>query len=182
MRTLGALIRTNMYFITWLNKKTIFVGLIFFFTVSSSHLTNPVVFAASCTTTSSNWADSSLCGHGAMTTIIVTSHDTALESKLAEYNTQFGLPACTVENGCLKIATPYGISNSNPSSNLDLSPFVEQAHQTAPGAKILVVEAKSISWDDKDDAASYAKTLPEVVKVTSISYSKVVMIIGLVLK
>ena len=119
-----------------------------------------------------------------MTAIIVTSHDPALESKLAEYSTQFGLPACTVENGCLKIATPYGISNSNPnpSSNLDLSPFVEQAHQIAPGAKILVVEAKSISWDDKDDAASYAKTLPEVVKVTSISYSKVVMIIGLVLK
>ncbi len=151
--------------------------------ILSSALAIPNVFAASsCSNTSSNWTNSSLCGHGSMIAIIVTSHDPSLENKLAVYDAQFGLPACTVNNGCLEIATPYGISNSNPSSNSDMSPFVAQAHQAAPGAKILVVEAKSISWYDKYDAANYAKSLPEVAKVSSISYSKVVMIIGLLLK
>jgi hypothetical protein len=117
-----------------------------------------------------------------MIEIIVTTHDPALENKLAAYDAQFGLPPCTVENGCLEITTPYGMSTSNPSSNSDMSHFVEQVHQATPGAKILVVEAKSISWQDKYDAANYVKTLPEVEKVSSVSYSIVVMIIGLVLK
>jgi hypothetical protein len=117
-----------------------------------------------------------------MIAIIITSHDPTLANKLAAYSTQSGLPVCAVENGCLEIASPYGVSNSNPSSNSDMSAFVWQAHQTSPGAKILVIEAKSISWQDKYDAANYAKTLPEVAKVSSVSYSKVVMILGLVLQ
>ena len=117
-----------------------------------------------------------------MIAIIVTSHDPNLENKLAAYSAQNGLPVCTVENGCLEIAKPYGESNFNPSLNSEVSPFIEQAHQAMPGAKILVVEAKSISWQDKMDAANYAKTLPEVKNVYSVSYSIVVMIIGLILK
>jgi len=164
-----------------LNKKNIIISATSIFILVSS-LTISNVFGYSCSSTSSNWSDSSLCGHGTMVAIIVTTHDPDLENKLATYIAQSGLPACTVENGCLEIAMPFGISNSNPSSNSDMIPFVEQAHQTVPGAKILVVEAKSISWDDKMDAANYAKTLPEVAKVSSTSYSKVVMIIGLILK
>ena len=155
--------------------------MVFLFILSSPLIISNVLAASSCSTTS-NWTDSSLCGRGTMIAIIVTSHDPALENKLAVYDAQFGLPVCTKENGCLEIATPYGISNSNPSSNSDMSPFVEQVHQATPGAKILVVEAKSISLQDKWDAADYAKTLPEVEKVSSVSYSIVVMIIGLVLK
>ena len=156
--------------------------MVFLFVMSSS-LIIPAVFAAStCSNTSSNWTDPSLCGHGTMIAIIVTSHDPTLESKLAAYGAQFGLPACTLENRCLEIATPYGISNLNPSLNSDMLHFVTQVHQVAPGAKILVVEAKSIGWDDKMDATNYAKTLPEVEKVSSISYSKVVMILSLILQ
>jgi subtilase family serine protease len=164
-----------------LNKKNVFISAISIFILVSS-LAIPNALAYSCSTTSSKWTDSSLCGHGTMVAIIVTSHDPMLENKLAAYNAQFGLPACTLQNGCLEIPTPYGISNSNPSSNSDISHFVEQAHQAAPGAKILVVEAKSISWDDKMDAVNYVKMLPEVAKVSSASYSKVVMILGLALK
>lgn len=117
-----------------------------------------------------------------MIAIIVTSDDPTLGNDLAAYDIQSGLPACTVTNGCLEIVTPFGISNLNPSSTSDVSLYVEQAHQAAPGAKILVVDAKSTSWQDKYDAVNYAKTLPEVEKVSSVSYSKVVMELGLVLK
>lgn len=117
-----------------------------------------------------------------MIAIIVTSHDPTLENDLAAYDAQSGLPACTVANNCLEIVTPFGLSNSNPPSTSDVSLYVAQAHQAAPGAKILVVEAKSTSWQDKYNAASYAENLPEVAKVSSVSYSKVVMELGLVLK
>ena len=148
-----------------------------------SYLMIPNVLAAGpCSSTSSDWTDPSLCGHGSMIAIIVTTHDSNLETKLAAFDAQNGLPSCTVQNGCLEIATPYGPSNPNPASNSDMSPFVAAAHKSSPGAKILVVEAKSTSWQDKYDAANYAITQPDVVKVSSVSYSKVVMIIGLVLK
>lgn len=149
-----------------MNKKNIFISVIVLLVLSSS-LTIPVVFAAN---------------GGSMIAIIVTSDDPSLENELAVYDSQSGLPACTVTNGCLKIATPFGISNPNPSSTSDVLLYVEQAHQTAPSAKILVVEAKSISWQDKWDAAYYAEKLPEVAKGSSVSYSKVVMELGLVLK
>jgi len=164
-----------------LNKKNIIIGAtLTLLLVSSLETSNQLAY--SCSSTSSKWTDSSLCGHGAMVAIIVTSHDPDLENRLAAYDDQTGLPPCTVGNGCLEIATPYGMSNFNPSSNADMLPFVVQAHQASPGAKILVVEAKSISWDDKMDAAYYVKTLPEVGKVTSMTYSKVVMMIGMILK
>jgi len=136
----------------------------------------------SCSKTSSNWTKQDLCGHGGMIAIIVTSHDPTLENDLAAFDTKFGLPACTISNGCLEYATPFGVSNTNPAAHSDVSFYVEQAHATAPGAKILVVDAKSISWQDKYDADYYAKTRPEVQHVFSVSWSKVVVILGMTLK
>ncbi len=125
---------------------------------------------------------SAFASGGSMIAIIVTTDDPTLGNDLAAYDTQHGLPPCTVTNGCLEIATPFGISNSNPSSTSDVSLYVEQAHQADPGAKILVVEAKSSSWYDKYNAAYYAENLPEVAKVSSVSWSRVVIELGLVLK
>ena len=181
MRTVVRFNKNALHIKHGLNRKNIFIGIMLILLIASSLETSNQL-AYSCSNTSSKWTDSSLCGHGTMIAVIVTAHDPSLENRLAAYDAQTGLPACTVGNGCLAIATPYGVSNFNPSSNADVFPFVVQAHQAAPGAKILVVEAKSISWDDKMDAAYYAKTLPEVGKVTSTTYSKVVMIIGLILK
>jgi hypothetical protein len=124
----------------------------------------------------------SATGSDFMTAVIVTSHDPTLESDLAAYDWQSGLPSCTLTNGCLEIATPFGISKSNPSLRTDVSSYVEQAHQANPAAKILVVEARSISWQDKWDAMYYAEKQPQVDKVTSVSHSKVFVEIGLVLK
>ncbi|MGI0087588.1 MAG: hypothetical protein ACREBI_06470 [Nitrosotalea sp.] len=149
-----------------LNKKSVFTSVIVMMTLSSS-FTIPSVFAAS---------------GGSMIAIIVTSDDPTLENDFAAYDTQHGLSPCTVTNGCLEIVKPFGTSNSNPSSASDVSLYVEQAHQANPSAKILVVEAKSISWQDKYDAAYYAENLPDVAKVTSISHSKIVIELGLVLK
>jgi len=59
---------------------------------------------------------------------------------------------------------------------------VDQAHATDPGAKILVVGAKSISWQDKYDADYYAKTRTEVQHIFSVSWSKVVVTLGMTLK
>jgi subtilase family serine protease len=149
-----------------MNKKSISISMIVLLVLSSS-LTIPSVFAAS---------------GGSMIAIIVTTDDPTLGNDLAAYDTQYGLSPCTVTNGCLEIATPFGTSNSNPSSASDVSLYVEQAHQADPGAKILVVEAKSTSWQDKYDAAQYAESLPEVAQVSSASSSKVVLELGLVLK
>ena len=117
-----------------------------------------------------------------MIAIIVTSHDPTLENDLAAFDTKFGLPRCTISNSCLEYATPFGISNKNPAAISDASPYVEQAHAAAPGVRILVVDAKSISWQDKYDADYYAKTRPEVQKVFSVSWSKVVVILGMTLR
>ncbi len=137
----------------------------------------------SCSKTSANWTDQNLCGRGGMIAIIVTSHDPTLEDDLAAFDTKFDLPACTISNGCLEYATPFGVSNTNPASGSDVASFyVEQAHATAPGAKILVVDAKSISWQDKYDADYYAKTRPEVQHVFSVSWSKVIVTLGMTLK
>jgi subtilase family serine protease len=149
-----------------MNKKNISISVIVLL-VSSLSLTIPSVFATS---------------GGSMIAIIVTSDDPTLGDNLAAYDAQYGLPACTVTNGCLEIVTPFGTSNSNPSSTSDVSLYVEQAHQADHGAKILVVEAKSIGWQDKYDAAYYAENLPQVAKVSSTSYSIVAMELGLVLK
>ena len=136
----------------------------------------------SCSKTSSNWTDKDLCGHGGMIAIIVTSHASTIEKDLASFDTKFGLPACTISNACLEYATPFGVSNTNSPSGLDVSFYVEQAHATAPGAKILVVDAKSISWQDKYDADYYVRTRPEVQHVFSVSWSKVIIILGMTLK
>ncbi len=142
------------------------IGMIILAILSSS-LTIPFVFA-----TESRY----------MIAIIVTSDDPDLEKDLAVYSAQEGLPACTTINGCLEVAKPFGTPLSNPTSSSDVSFYVKQAHKTNPSARILVVEARSTSWQDKWNAAYYAENLPYVEKVSSVSYSKVMMEIGLVLK
>ena len=131
-------------------------------------------------TLSSGLADETLCGHGNMIAIIVPSDDPNLENELDSYDASSGLAACTTTNGCLEVARPYG--SPNASTSFDVSSYVEQAHETAPGAKILVVEAKSNSWQDMYDASYWVQTLPEVEKTVSVSWSKIVIELGLVLK
>ncbi|TMD30044.1 MAG: peptidase S8/S53 subtilisin kexin sedolisin, partial [Chloroflexi bacterium] len=100
---------------------------------------------------------------GAGTTIaIVDAYDhPKIESDLAVFSTQFGLPACTTANGCFTKVDQNG-GTSYPKRNagwaLEIALDVEWAHAIAPGARILLVEATSNSFTNLLAAEDYART------------------------
>jgi len=85
-----------------------------------------------------------IANQGAGQTIgIVDGYDyPSVESDLGVFTTQFGLPACTKANGCLKVVyatgtQPPGNAGWSGETSLD----VQWAHAIAPQARILLVEA-----------------------------------------
>jgi len=102
------------------------------------------------------WGDPNLCGYGQTIAIIDAYDDPNIEKDLAVFSNQFGLPACTSANGCFIKATPQGLPRSDQGWALEISLDVEWAHAIAPGAKILLVEAKSNKLSDLLAAVDYA--------------------------
>lgn len=92
------------------------------------------------------------------------------ESDLAVYRSQYGLPACTVANGCLTIVDQNGGSNL-PKYNygwageqaLDL----DAVSATCPDCKILLVQASSASLTDLGTAVNAAARWPGVVAISN---------------
>ena len=91
--------------------------------------------------------------------ILAGGYDPALESDLQVYRGRFGLPACTVENDCLRIVTSTGSKafgstgtryEDVPESSLE----VQVASAGCPHCKLLVVVAT--------DDSSRTPTLPEL--------------------
>jgi subtilase family serine protease len=74
---------------------------------------------------------------------IVDGYDyPSVESDLAVFTSQFGLPACTTANGCLTVIYATGTKPpSNRGWSGETSLDVQWAHAIAPQAKILLVEA-----------------------------------------
>jgi subtilase family serine protease len=107
-----------------------------------------------------NWAG---VGTGTGTTIgIVDAYDDpTAESDLAVFSSQYGLPACTTANGCFRKVNQTG-GTSYPRSDagwaLEISLDIQWAHAIAPGATILLVEAKTNSFANLLAAEDYAKT------------------------
>jgi len=67
-----------------------------------------------------------------------------LESDLAVFDSTFGLPECTVANGCLTIVFANGVRpTQNANWSLETSLDVQWAHAIAPNAKIVLVESKN---------------------------------------
>jgi subtilase family serine protease len=97
----------------------------------------------SCSFTGATWPSASLCGNGQVIAIVDAFDDPNIESDLNTFNTQFGLPPCTVANGCFIKSMPQGKPVFNSGWALEISLDVEWAHAIAPGAKILLVEAKN---------------------------------------
>jgi subtilase family serine protease len=65
-----------------------------------------------------------------------------VESDLAVFDDTFGLPACTIANGCLTVIYATGTQpNGNRSWSGETSLDVQWAHAIAPAAKIVLVEA-----------------------------------------
>ncbi len=93
-------------------------------------------------TTTTDWTDPNLCGHGQIIAIVDAYDDPNIASDLQTFNTQFGLPSCPV-GSCLVKLEPQGNTNTNSGWALETSLDVEWAHAVAPGAKIVLVEAKN---------------------------------------
>src|SRR5262249_41643825 len=79
---------------------------------------------------------------------------------LAVFSSQYGLPACTTQNGCFtKVNQNGGTSYPRKDAGwaLEISLDVQWAHAIAPGAKILLVEATTNSFANLLAAEDYAK-------------------------
>ncbi|MDR3782306.1 MAG: fibronectin type III domain-containing protein [Candidatus Nitrosotalea sp.] len=95
----------------------------------------------SCThTTTTDWTDTSLCGHGQTIAIVDAYDDPNIASDLQTFDTQFGLPACTVTNGCFT-QTKQGTPATDSGWAMEIALDVQWAHSIAPGAKIVLVES-----------------------------------------
>jgi subtilase family serine protease len=105
----------------------------------------------------------------AQTIAIVDAYvDPNIESDLAAYDTQFGLPPCTQANGCLRIinvcrttvtrksTTSSCNSAVDPSWSLEAALDVEVAHAICQNCKILFMEAYSDAYTDLGAAENTA--------------------------
>jgi subtilase family serine protease len=98
-------------------------------------------------------------GSGQTVGIVDAFNNPNVEADLAVFNNQFGLPACTIANGCLTITNQTG-GSTLPAADSgwagEIALDVQWVHAIAPGAKILLVLAKSTSINDLMTAVRYA--------------------------
>jgi subtilase family serine protease len=104
---------------------------------------------------------SSTAGAGKTIAIVDAYDDPTAENDLAVFSSQYGLPACTTANGCFKKVSQTGGSGyprKDAGWALEISLDVQWAHAIAPGAKILLVEARTNSFSNLLTAEDYART------------------------
>jgi subtilase family serine protease len=98
-------------------------------------------------------------GAGETIAVVAPYHHPTIEADLKVFSTTFGLRPCTKANGCLKQVNHRGGKDYPPTSSLwamEAALDVQWAHAIAPGAKILLVEAKSDRLRDVVKAEDYA--------------------------
>lgn len=93
-----------------------------------------------------------------------------LERDLGVYRSQFGIPACTRANGCLRVINQTG-GSTLPSFNVgwagETALDVDAVSATCPDCKILVVEANSASVANLGTAANTAAQQAGVVAISN---------------
>jgi len=98
-------------------------------------------------------------GAGRTIAIVAPYDHPNIEADLNVFSRKFGLPECTTKNGCFKKVDHKGGKNW-PSRNkvwsMEVALDVQWAHAIAPGAKILLVEAKTDGLNDVLKAHDYA--------------------------
>jgi len=98
-------------------------------------------------------------GAGRTVAVVAPFDAPTIEGDLNAFSKKFGLPACTTANGCFRKVDRKG-GKSYPAKDklwaLEISLDVEWVHAIAPGAKILLVEAKSDRLSDVVAAEDYA--------------------------
>ncbi|MEU9206202.1 carboxypeptidase regulatory-like domain-containing protein [Streptomyces sp. NPDC048332] len=99
-------------------------------------------------------------GGAGQTIAIVDAYDgPTAEEDLAVYRAQYGLPACTTDNGCFKKVdqrggTDYPAADSGWAGEISLD--LDMVSAAAPYAKIVLVEADSASFEDMGAAVDQA--------------------------
>ncbi len=100
---------------------------------------------------------------GSETIAIVDAYnDPNIEADLGTFDSHYGLPACTVANGCLRIVNQTGgtaLPATNANWSLEIALDVETAHGICQNCKILLVEANSNQNTDLDTAENEAASL-----------------------
>ncbi|WP_436232574.1 S53 family peptidase [Actinacidiphila alni] len=108
---------------------------------------------------------SAAASKGAGETIaIVDAYDDPNAAKdLASYRSYYGLPACTVANGCFKKVSQTGSTTSLPSADSgwaeEISLDLDMASALCPKCNILLVEAKSASMANLGKSVNEAVSL-----------------------
>ena len=99
-------------------------------------------------------------GAGKTIAIVIPYHHPTIEADLKVFNKTFGLRPCAKVNGCLKQVNWRGGTSSYPPTSslwaMEATLDVQWAHAIAPGARILLVEAKSDRLSDVMKAEDYA--------------------------
>ena len=108
-----------------------------------------------------------ISGDGSGTIAIIDAYDApSAQADLNTFSTQFSLPVCNLSNPCFE---KYKMSNairSNSGWALEASLDTQWAHAIAPGARILLVEARSSSISDLLKAVDYARNRSDVVAIS----------------
>jgi subtilase family serine protease len=101
-------------------------------------------------------------GSGATVAIVDAYDDPNAASDLATYRSTYGLPACTVANGCFKKVGQTGTS-SLPSADAgwaeEISLDLDMVSAACPSCHILLVEAKSASMANLGKSVNTAVSL-----------------------
>jgi subtilase family serine protease len=89
-------------------------------------------------------------GRGQTIALVDAYDDPTAEADLATFSTNFGLPACTTANGCLKLVYAGGTKPPADTSGWsnEIAIDTQWAHAMAPAATIMLVEAQSSSVRD----------------------------------
>jgi subtilase family serine protease len=100
-------------------------------------------------------------GGGETVAVVDAYDDPNVESDLNVYRSQYGLPACTVSNGCF--TKKQYTSQTNASWASEESVDVEMVSAICPNCKILLVEAASTSVADLTSAEQFATSQADYV-------------------
>jgi MYXO-CTERM domain-containing protein len=89
-----------------------------------------------------------------VTVAVVGAYDyAAVASDLAAYRSQFGLPACTIESGCLTVVNQSGQTSPLPGAppsndwTAEMALDLDMVSATCPSCKLLLVEADDDTGD-----------------------------------
>jgi subtilase family serine protease len=121
--------------------------------------TSPIGYAPADIKSVYNFPTNMTAGAGKTIALVDAYDDPNAEVDLGVFSRQYGLPECTSANGCFTKVDQNGKSNyprKDAGWALEISLDVQWAHAIAPGAKIVLVEAKSSGFTDLMIAEDYA--------------------------